>query len=255
LEVLCTRCSRRQAVYFRRHSGERLCLGCLYRSIVKEIKRAFSTVGSVGPGLRVGVLVSETLVLESALLLKVLGEVEERYSGLAIAVTCGDVLEEYLAVIRRYSKDVVPCPELGDSEIVCVRLPKGLDWLRLDLLAVPVTLDDLLECFLRSLLYEHEVRNVGTYAELQHLKVFAPLHRVPRVDLVAYAFLAGVLDEVSCTKVRRPPDAIGKLVTAISIKHPELLFRFLYGAFSREDLRTSVLGRGMGCSQVGSSPV
>jgi hypothetical protein len=248
LEVLCTSCSRRQAVYLRRHSGERLCLGCLYRSIVKEIKRAFSTFGRVGPGLRVGVLVPETLALEGALLLKLLSDVEERYSGLAIAVACGDLPEDYLAVVRRYSKDVLPCHGLGGPEVACVRLPRDLDWLRLDLLAVPVTLDDLLECFLRSLVYEHEVRSVRTYVELQHLKVFTPLYRVPRVDLTAYAFLAGILDEVSCTKVVKPPDAVGRLVSEISIKHPELLFRFLYGAFSGEGLETGVLGRGSGDS-------
>jgi len=233
-EPLCTRCSRRPAVYLRRHSGEKLCLGCLYRSIAKEIKRAFSSVRTTGPGLKVGVLVSENLALESLLLLKLLNDIEKSYSGLALAVVCGEISDSYLAVVRRYSRDVVPCPGLGSVELACVKLPKDLEGLRLDLLAVPVTLDDLLGCFLRNLVYGYEVRGVHTHIELQHLKVFAPLYRVPRVDLVAYAFLAELLDEVSYGKTVSPPDTIDKLISTISIKHPELLFRFLYGTFLGE---------------------
>jgi len=230
-EPLCTRCSRRQAVYLRRHSGEKLCLGCLYKSIAREIKRAFSLVETTGPGLKVGVLVSEDLALESLLLLKFLNDIEKQYSGLAVAVVYGEISENYLAVVRRYSRDVVPCLGLESAELACVKLPRGLEGLRLDLLAVPVTLDDILGCFLRNLVHRYEVREVRTDMKLQHLKVFAPLYRVPRVDLVTYAFLVGLLDEVCYGKAVSPPDTIGKLVSAISIKHPELLFRFLYGAF------------------------
>ncbi len=231
---LCTRCSRRQAVYFRRHSGEKLCLGCLYKSIAREIKRAFSLVGTTGPGLKVGILVSEDLALESLLLLKFLNDIEKHYSGLAVAVVCGEVSENYLAVVKRYSRDVIPCLGLGSAELACTKLPRGLEGLRLDLLAVPVTLDDILGCFLRNLVYGYEVREVRTHIELQQLKVFAPLYRIPRVDLATYAFLVGLLDEVYYGKAVSHPDTIGKLVSAISIKHPELLFRFLYGAFLGE---------------------
>lgn len=172
---------------------------------------------------------SGDLVLESVLLLKLLGDVEERYSGLAVAIMSEDVPEDYLALVRKYSRDVVPCLELGDTELACVKLPRGLEGLRIDLLAVPVTLDDLLECFLCNLVYRYEVREVRTYAELQNLRVFAPLYRVPRVDLVAYAFLVGILNEVSYGRAGKCSDTIGKLVSTISIKHPELLFRFLHG--------------------------
>jgi len=148
-----------------------------------------------------------------------------------VAIMSEDVPEDYLALVRKYSTDVVPRLEPGDVELACVKLPRGLEGLRLDLLAVPVTLDDILGCFLRNLVHRYEVREVRTDMKLQHLKVFAPLYRVPRVDLVTYAFLVGLLDEVCYGKAVSPPDTIGKLVSAISIKHPELLFRFLYGAF------------------------
>ncbi len=51
----CDVCRRRPAVYYRRYSGQRLCLPCLRRSLEKALRRSIGEAGGLRPGSTVAV--------------------------------------------------------------------------------------------------------------------------------------------------------------------------------------------------------
>ncbi|MFB6490580.1 MAG: TIGR00269 family protein [Thermoproteus sp. AZ2] len=74
--MLCTSCGKRPAQYFRRSSGERLCLNCLFASIEERVWRTIREEKMIEPGDKVAIAISGGK--DSLVLLDVLGRLKKR---------------------------------------------------------------------------------------------------------------------------------------------------------------------------------
>jgi len=82
--MLCTRCKRREAVYFRRVSGERLCRECFIKSIEQTVLKTLRMY-KLKRGEKLLLAVSGGK--DSLALLNILTKIERRYSSKVVAVT------------------------------------------------------------------------------------------------------------------------------------------------------------------------
>ncbi|MEL9991927.1 MAG: TIGR00269 family protein [Thermoproteus sp.] len=73
---LCTSCGKRPAQFFRRSSGEKLCLPCLFRSIEDRVRRTIREEKMIEPGDRVAIAISGGK--DSLVLLDILGKLYKR---------------------------------------------------------------------------------------------------------------------------------------------------------------------------------
>lgn len=226
----CSSCRRRRAIYARRQSGEKLCAVCLYRDLVREIKRSFSLVGKKGYGLKVGVLVDSRRLIESVVLVKLLGEVEREFGGKVVGIVTEEVLIDCLPGMRRYCENVVTVllgEELSseDPDIESIYDALGM---KLDVLMHPATLNDLLTFFLKSLAFRYEIRKPKVHAKYREIEFIAPMRRILRTDVLAYALISGIIDDLNCLDFTIKVDILDKFSAQLSLEHPELLYRFLY---------------------------
>ncbi len=228
--IKCSYCERRSANYLRRQSGEKLCVTCLYRDLVKEVKRAFSLAYKRGVGLKVGILVCSCWLVEGFVLSKILNDIERGFQGVTVGLVVEDFLLGCANELRKYVDDVVFLP----GESICAERylnPESflnLLGIRLDIIAVPLTLNDILATFLRNLLYYNTVLKPWVSARSGDLNVLIPMYRILRSDIYSYALVSGVLEHVgNCPRCEEKIEIVDKLVTSISMEHPELLYRFL----------------------------
>lgn len=226
----CSSCRRHRATYARRQSGEKLCAICLYRDLVREVKRSFSLAGKKGYGLKVGVLVDSRRLIESVVLMKLLGEVEREFGGKVVGIVTDEVLIDCLPGMRRYCENVVIKlleEELSTEDPDIESLYNALG-MKLDVLAYPATLNDLLTFFLKSLAFRYEIRKPKVYARYREVEFIAPMHRILRTDILAYALISRIIDDLNCLDLTTKEDTLDKFSAQLSLEHPELLYRFLY---------------------------
>lgn len=225
----CSSCGRRPASYFRRHSGERLCAVCLRRDLVRKIKRSFSLLGKRGFGLRVAVLIDPSRLAESLALTRLLDEIEREFGGVVVCVVAGEEALECLRDVRRHCWDTIfasPCRRVLEEVVRYGRASCDVG-ARVDVVALPGTLDDLLALFLRGLVLEGELVKPSVHAKCCEREFLIPLYAVPRADVVAYALASGTLRNLECPGSPEKPDALSRLASRLSLEHPELLYRFM----------------------------
>ncbi|MEM0066296.1 MAG: hypothetical protein QW459_04410 [Sulfolobales archaeon] len=233
--IECSSCGRRPAIYFRRHSGERLCSICLHRDLVKEIKRSFSLIGKKGLGLKVAVPIVSCRFIESVVLMKLLNEVEQEFSGEVVGVVTEEELLDSITNVRRYCNDIVFIA-LGYEDVKkSIDVFKAFSSLgaRFDVVALPATLDDILVSFLNSLVYDYEIVKPKVYAKHDGIEFIFPMHRILKTDILAYALASGILRGLSYPTCLNEPDALSRFASQLSMEHPELLYRFLYSELSQ----------------------
>ncbi len=79
--IKCQKCGRREAVFMRPFSGEKLCKRCLEEVIFKRIKRNLSKTGLLSPKSTIGLVVYPFFVSESLLAYRYLVEIEKKYES------------------------------------------------------------------------------------------------------------------------------------------------------------------------------
>ncbi len=226
----CSSCGRRPASYFRRHSGERLCAVCLRRDLARKVKSSFSLLSRRGVGLKVAVLVDPARIVESLVLAQLLDEIEQGYGGTVIGIVSSDEEPECAYEVRRCCRDVVFAVLRGSPvEELVLRGRACCDpGVRVDVVALPGTLDDLLTAFLKELVRGGELAKPRVYARCGELELLVPLYSVPRVDVLAYALVSGMLGDLKCPGSAERPGALSRLTSRLSLEHPELLYRFMH---------------------------
>lgn len=228
--VKCTYCNRRPATYLRRESGEKLCATCLYRDLVKKVRRAFSLVDKRGVGLKVGVLVCSCRLVEGFILSKILNDIEREFQGVTVGLIAEDCLLGCANELRRYVDDVIflPMESICAKESLNSESFSDLLSIRLDVIAIPLTLNDILAIFLRNLLYYNTVLKPWVSARSRSFNVLIPMYRILVSDIYSYALVSGMFEHIEgCSQCGEKIEIIDKLVALISMKHPELLYRFL----------------------------
>jgi len=241
--ALCTRCRRRSATYLRRQSGERLCTTCLYRDLVKEVRRAFSFTSKRGVGLKVGVLVSSCWLVEGFVLSKVLNDVEREFQGVTVGLIVEDRLLECANDLRRYVDEVVflHWGQAGIKEYLDSGSAPNISGIRLDIVAVPLTLNDILSDFLRNLIYRGTMLRRWISVRGDGFDVLAPMYRILRTDVYSYALTSGMLRRLElCHQIEGKAETVDKLVALLSMEHPELLYRFLHSYLAPPQRKTLI---------------
>lgn len=236
----CSSCGRRPATYFRRHSGEKLCSACLYRDLIREIKKSFSLIEKKGLGLKVAIPIDSGRLVESVVLMRLLSEVEKEFSGEVVGVITEEELLDCVTDLRGYCNDLVfmalDYEEIEENSDVSSALSSlGA---RFDVVALPATLDDIFVSFLKSLVYDHEIAKPKIYVRLGEVEFIFPMYRILKTDLLAFALTSGILKGLShstCLSLDKSgrPDTLSRLASQLSMKHPELLYRFLYSELSQ----------------------
>lgn len=184
-----------------------------------------------GFGLRVAVLIDPRRLAESLVLARLLEEVEQGFGGEVIGVVTEEGLLECLSDIRKHCCDLVfVVLDKGMSAKDDVHSIHRAINLRADVVALPATLNDLLDLFLRGLVYRGEIIKPKVHVRYGEVEFLSPMHRILRTDILAYALITGVFRSVGCLDYFNEPDTLGRFVSQLSLEHPELLYRFLYSA-------------------------
>jgi len=242
--VRCSSCGRREAFYYRRASGEKLCFPCLEKSLMKNIRRSFSEFSSrlsVKPVLNV--LILPERVVEGYVLTLLLSKVERRYGGQVAFTVPRSVfkflidsryIEEGLNVIT-YDDEILSdkdCYTVLDSLNDSLKLIQKIrsEGQEVDAFILPYTLTDLNQALLEYLLIKRgEGSNPLNVKVVDKHPIIYPFKAVPRADVIAYVL--GVKGYNTLNFIGRPYcsrySEVKHVVYDIIAKHAELSYTML----------------------------
>jgi len=95
--VKCSSCKIREAIYWRKESGEKLCLKCLEKSLIRQVKREISRWRMLEPKDSIGFLFFEKYLLVSLSTYSIFKKIERDYPSklyLMLPKTLGKVIRE-----------------------------------------------------------------------------------------------------------------------------------------------------------------
>ncbi|MDH5634969.1 MAG: tRNA 2-thiocytidine biosynthesis TtcA family protein, partial [Candidatus Bathyarchaeota archaeon] len=111
----CTLCKRRNAVYMRAYSGERLCAKCFTKSIENKVKSTIAKHGMFKPDDNIAVAVSGGK--DSATLLYILAKIEKKFPEASVcAVTVDEGIRGYRDEALKFAAE--NCRRLGVKHVV-----------------------------------------------------------------------------------------------------------------------------------------
>ncbi len=90
----CSKCKRRESVFYRYLSRESLCGRCLIDRVRRVVKKNLSLGGGVKPGCTIVVPINPLGIIDSVVALKIVLEVESRYNSKTIAVAPSLFIDE-----------------------------------------------------------------------------------------------------------------------------------------------------------------
>ncbi len=200
--VICSSCGRREAFYYRRASGEKLCPLCLEKSLMKSVRKSFSNFSnrlSIKPVLNV--LIPPERVVEGYVLTSLLNKLERKYGGQVIPITSKSVFEflissQYIETglnIVTYDDEMflnTDCYTVLDSLNDSLRIIQHLSSKgnRADAYILPYTLTDFNQALLEYLLIKHgKGFNPLTIKVVDERPIIYSFKAVPRADVIAYA--------------------------------------------------------------------
>ncbi len=242
---LCDVCKRRSAVYRRRDSGEKLCVYCLSRSLVKRIRRGISKSVRLRHGALVAVLALKERIVESLVLAEIVSLIEERHGGHVLVLVLDHAVSQVMHARLARRVPLVYLAVKAEEEMKSFSLSKIINSLtpglqsmgfRIDAILTPLTLSDFFEIQLQSLL-----ANVALAKEVSPLPrvvgqsvIVHPMGNILRQDVYAYAFFRGMLDDLNgaSSSIHIVEDkCITPVLKSISADfsehHPELMFKFV----------------------------
>ncbi len=239
---MCTSCLRRPAFYLRRASGEKLCIGCLEKSLIKHVKRKLGETVNPVPGDRFVSVIPPGRVAEGYALSILLAKLERRYGGGVTVAYPEDTLsetqtsritEEYPSTqLLPYSMEVVGesgCYLTKDiislAEAVTDTLPP-IGPVKAYLL--PFTLTDLNEYFLEEFFEDSEggLHHIDSWRTGKGRRVVSPLIELQRADIIAYLVGIGEGEVIGVGELPycRPLREVKRVVGMISTQHTELAY-------------------------------
>lgn len=107
---VCSLCGRRQPIYFRPYSGERLCRLCFVKSIERKVRRTISKYAMFNPDDRIAVALSGGK--DSLSLLQILHKIEEDFPKAKLyAITVDEGIRGYRREAVKHAEKA--CQKLG----------------------------------------------------------------------------------------------------------------------------------------------
>ncbi len=205
---LCSVCGRREAVYLRISSGERLCARCLERSLARRVKRTLSRTRSIGPRDRILLPVFGSWALKSALMIRLVSMVEREYpSSLLVALEKGmeglaERLEGLLAKPAEFLVlEASASPREEGSMLGCLRAARALSVEAARRIGAGIVMlpppRDLFTALVLSSLARGDVGGMAEYSpvlSVDGVRVVYPFYDVEGEDLCFYAHVLGLYE-------------------------------------------------------------
>ncbi len=243
---LCDVCMRRPAVYRRRDSGEKLCVHCLSKSLVKRIRKGISKSVRLRHGALVAVLALKERIVESLVLTEIVSLIEERHGGHVFILSPDPAVLQVMHTVLTREVPSIYLVAKAEEGMKPFSLPEIINSLaprlrsigfRIDAILTPLTLSDFFETQLQSLLANAMLaREVNPSPRVVGQSVIVhPMSNILRQDVYAYAFFKGMLDSLNDDTTTSIHVIEDKCITPIlksvsadfSEHHPELVFKFV----------------------------
>ena len=242
--AVCSVCKKRPAVYYRRFSGDRLCMPCLRKQLLKAVKKSLGAPGLLKPRQVVGVLISPIAPLHSIALADLVYRVEKSY-GSTIKILHMDnveLSEDTQRLVSRLGEVIrVEAPRVKEAGLVeCMRLDRGLAGAAarmhgVNAVILPYTRSHLAMAGLEALLGEWWYWSEALDRWSGLVPMIAGLSSIEAEAASAYSFLIGA-DAVPRCRVNL---AAGRLFKRVASNRPELV----YSSSKTIDLLAGASGR------------
>ncbi|MEM0453521.1 MAG: hypothetical protein QXO98_02555 [Sulfolobales archaeon] len=249
--VLCTSCGKRKAIYLRRTSGEKLCVLCYEKVLIKSIKKTLRDIKELRPGITVTSVIMLERLVPSLTLLYLLNKVERRYgcnvSALIISLRgyekfvegiVNSIIIDKFGLEKNAAKVIdiegnLKCMPTEMINSYLVTLSTKADSYS-NIIVLPFTLNDVNEIILTSLLDG----DLNTALILQSFRIgnityILPFYSIPNYDIYIFSYLRGIYTSSLCNLILelngckehssyRDYLIIKELVKDLSYNNPEL---------------------------------
>ncbi|RLG74678.1 MAG: hypothetical protein DRO23_06000 [Thermoprotei archaeon] len=205
--VKCTTCSIRQAVYYRRESGEKLCLQCLEKSIVRQVKHEINKWKMLEPHDTIGFLIPIETLLISIPAFKIMSIIERKYATELFLIkpkelkgVVFDVEKVVEYQLPRRPKTITELLRLERVEAAKISDKHGINKI-----IVPHTLEFEVTYFLMNILEFNFAAlsdlNPKMYSEKYGVLFTKPFRKVKSYEILLYGYLKGLLSEVHFSSI------------------------------------------------------
>ena len=203
MTIKCSVCGR-EAIYFRRTSGEKLCLKCLEKSILKNIRRGLSRVKEIlKPKSVLLYIVPPYRIIEGLTILQLLSMLEEKYNSVFYSLVPRyflnvkfDLRKSYGVLFYEYKiKSCIKLKDIISSIMDIVSRYIHMFEPRPRVVITPLTLNDFAEYIMESII-NGEIPNDISYINYKGYNIVSPLLNTLREDILFLAYHKGIFRRI-----------------------------------------------------------
>jgi len=200
--VKCTTCKVRPAIYYRRESGEKLCLQCLEKSIIKQVKHEINKWKMLEPHDIIGFLIPIETLLTSIPAFKIMTIIEKKYATKLFLLKPKELVGEFFNSKNTVEYELPRKPKnitelLRFERVEAAKISKELS---INKIIVPHTLEFEVSYFLSNILeYNFEALsdlNPKMYSKKYSVFFVKPFRKVKSYEILFYGYLKGLLGNV-----------------------------------------------------------
>lgn len=206
----CTICKIRPAIYYRRESGEKLCLECLERSIVRHVKHEVNMWKMLGPHDVIGFLIPAEAILTSIPGFKIMSIIERKYATKLIAIKPSNLsglkfetenVIEFQLPLK--SSNLIEFLRFERIEAAKISKEHGINKI-----IIPHTLEFETSYFLSNIL-KFNLEALGDlapklYSEKFNIVFVKPFRKIKSSELLIYGYFKGLLSSLYFKKSLTP---------------------------------------------------
>ncbi len=233
---LCSVCGSREAVYFRRASGEKLCARCLERSIIKNLRRGLSRVKDLlKPKSILLYIIPPFRVIEGITILYLLDAIEKSFGSVFYALAPNTLTNVKLSprnvygiLYYKYHSEgpCVEAKEIIDSIIAIITTHIRRLEPKPKLAITPLTLNDFAEYVLSRTIKGELPEDLGLI-RVNGTILINPLINTLREDILVLAYHKGIFRYVRdfCVNYCEDYKVITELIAELCKEHHEVVYR------------------------------
>lgn len=244
VESICSSCNRRRAVYLRRSSGERLCIVCFEKSVIKSVRRSLREVRELKPGTSILIMITLDKLIEGLTLFYILNKIERKYGCRvlnALSITLDDVsvivqLSKVRGVDDSIQYIIIPLRNnlpntnfnFRDYLKLCLKIAVAIN---VNIIALPLTLNDVGEVVVNSL-FNGDLNSAKLMPSFKtnDVTVVIPFYKLTTNEVYAYSYLRNIysldvdslIPSTSMMYCRTPRKILHELINDLSMNNPEL---------------------------------